>query len=271
MLRIFRRFKVVKKMNTHTLSNILTIKNDRQYILFDIIGRMKVLLEFFKRNPKYKNLVPFLKTYFLITKSVAERQVEYKVYFDHPDKLQQLDAYFANLYFRPLKAFLLHGKILTPWRCYFQYCQRSDGIPFVQMLLGINAHINSDLLTSVTKLRYNERHDFLRINKILSEEIPDVMKFLVRVDHDLLGLGALIFREFVNREFQNVIVNWREIVWKNSKKLSIVKYKQIVKQVHYQTESTGEEIIEVFEDLTHYRHLTKLVSKMNGLGVKLKL
>ncbi|MDP3741669.1 MAG: DUF5995 family protein, partial [bacterium] len=181
-------------MDKDQLTKILTIKDLQRETIFDIVGRMKVLLEFFKRNPRHKNLVPFLKTYYLITKSVAERRLERKKYFADTTGLDRLDAHFADLYFRPLREYLLRGKMKKPWQTYFKYCERKDGIPFVQMLLGINAHINSDLLTSIVDLKYGNRKDFLTINIILKEEIPDVMKFLVRVDHDLYGLGVLVFR-----------------------------------------------------------------------------
>src|SRR3989344_5488294 len=196
-------------MNQTKVSRLLSIADVEGGDIYDVIGRMKVLLEFFKRNQEYKNLTPFLKTYHLITKSVAERSLEHDDFFKNFDSLNHMDVYFANLYFRPLKYYLVNNRMVRPWQTYFKYCQREDGIPFLQMLLGINAHINSDLLISVLVLRYRNKSDFLKINKILKEEISDVMKFLAFVDHDLYGYGALVFRKFVLHEFKNVIVAWR--------------------------------------------------------------
>lgn len=256
-------------MDKSQLTKILIINDLKRETIFDVVGRMKVLLEFFKRNKKYKNLAPFLKTYYLVTKSVAERRVEHKSYFSNPAAMDHLDVYFADLYFRPLKAYLLRRALVKPWQTYFRYCEKKDGIPFVQMLLGINAHINSDLLTSVINLRYDDRKDFLVINKILKEEIPDVMKFLVKVDHDMYGLGALVFRDFALREFRNVIVHWRETVWKNSQKIDQRKYFQIKRGVLTQTEDIGREIIRIFENLPDISQTSKLLSKMNQLSTSL--
>lgn len=255
-------------MDRVELSRVLTIKNRQEGIL-EIVGRMKVVLEFFKRNQKYKNLVPFLKTYYLITKSVAERRLERKRYFQDTDALDALDVYFADLYLKPLKAYLLQGKKLSPWRVYFEYCEKKRGIPFVQMLLGINAHINADLLTASVKLKYSNRQDFQTINKILKEEIPDVMKFLVKVDHDIYGLGALIFRKFALTEFKHVIVNWREDVWRHAKSLPSGKYSRAKGKILRQTEQIGTDIINVFENIRHLRAPTKLISQMNALKVRL--
>lgn len=255
-------------MNKKSLAEVLIIQDLKKETIFDVVGRMKVLLEYFKRNPKHKNLVPFLKTYYLITKSVAERSLEREDYFHNTKKLHELDAYFADLYFRPLKEYLLNKKFKKPWQTYFRYCERKDGIPFVQMLLGINAHINSDLLTSVVNIKYTNRKDFLTINKILKEEIPNVMKFLVRVDHDIYGLGSLFFKSFALQEFRHVIVKWRGIVWRNKQKYDKENYKKARKVIHNQTEEIGKEIIRIFENLAHFRNLSHLVQRMNNLGIK---
>lgn len=255
-------------MDKISIKNLLTIKELKGETIFDVVGRMKVLLEFFKRNPKHKNLVPFLNTYYLITKSVAERRLEHQKYFIDPDRLDALDAYFAQLYFTPLKNYLSQKKLQKPWQTYFRYCERKDGIPFVQMLLGINAHINSDLLTSVVNLNYTNRRDFLIINKILKEEIPDVMNFLVKIDHDLYGLGVLIFKDFALQEFKHIIVKWREIVWQNSKKISKKRYAPIKRKVYDQTEVIAEDIVKIFEKLAHFQNISHLVEEMNHLTIK---
>ncbi len=251
-------------MNAKILANLLTISNPEKETIFDVIGRMKVLLEFFKRNSKHKNLVPFLKTYYLITKSVAERSVEHSYYFRNLRLMHELDIYFANLYFAPLKNFLIEGRLHKPWQTYFAYCRRQDGIPFVQMLLGINAHINSDLLTTIVNLHYHERADFLTINQILKEEIPDVMRFLAYVDHDVYGFGALIFKRFILREFRNTIVAWRQQVWKNAQIVDKQNYPKIRGRVHSITEEIGRKVVEIFHE-QGFRSFAPAISRLNNL------
>src|SRR3989338_3885961 len=112
------------------------------------IGEVAVRLYHYTQK-QYKNLVPFLETYYLITKSVADKQFSSKSFFAKPGQLSKLDVYFASLYFIPLKSYLESGKKVKPWKIYFDYCERKDGIPFVQMFLGINAHINADLSSSI--------------------------------------------------------------------------------------------------------------------------
>lgn len=177
------------------LLEALTIRKPRAESIYSIVGRMKVLLEYLERHRSLRNLIPFLETYYVITKTVAERRLEKKDTFKDIQQLEKLDIYFAQLYFEPIKKFLLNSTRLKPWQTYLNYCEK-PGIPFLQMLLGINAHINGDLFTSLVKLKYREKSDYWKINKILEEEIPVIMKFLAYVDHDVYGLGGVIFKNF---------------------------------------------------------------------------
>ena len=124
---------------------VLQIKDLKSETIFDVIGRMEVLLEYFKSKPRHKNLVPFLETYYLITKAVAEKQLKHPKFFRDPKSLGKLDVDFANLYFKPLKIYLETGRTVKPWQKYFEYCEQKNGLPFLQMFLGMNAHINADL------------------------------------------------------------------------------------------------------------------------------
>lgn len=251
------------------IAELTTIRDLEQETIFDVIGRMEVLLEFFIRNPKYHNLVPFLETYYLITKSVAERSVEKKNYFIDRRGVEKLDVYFASLYFRPLKEFLLRGKCITPWKSYFEYCKHETGIPFVQMLLGINAHINTDLYASLVRLKYVEKKDYLLINKILAEEIPVIMKFLAFTDRDIYGLGSLIFKKFIRHEFKDVIVHWRGVAWQNYRKSRGAGSANRQKAAAAQTEDIAGKLVDIFHDIGKFKHITIVPSRLHDLTVKI--
>jgi len=255
-------------MKDKRLRKILLIKDLDNEDIFGIIGRMEVLLDYFKKKEKYNNLIPFLETYYLVSKSVAEKNTKY--YTNYKD-LEKMDVYFASLYFKPLLTYLETGKCSKPWQNYFKYC-KEDGIPFVQMILGINAHINADLLMSLNKLNYKNRKDFFVINKILKEVTPKVMKFLAFEEHDVFGIGGLVFKKFVNQEFKNVIFNWRTKSWENSRYLSSKK-KSITKEeskIYDQTENISLEIIKIFEDLSIFKNISEVSKKLHNLNVKIK-
>jgi len=243
------------------LARALEIKNPKKEDIFGIVGRMEVLLECLKSDSRHKGLIPFLQTYYLITKAVAEKKLKHPRFFKQPDKLDALDVHFASLYFHPLKLFLEKGQAVKPWQTYFSYCQQPNGAPFLQMLLGINAHINADLTSSLIALGYDQKEDYLAINKILHEQIPAIMKFLALTEHDWIGLGALFMKKFTEQEFRKIIVGWRLRAWENAQD------RRNNRHIILQTEKIGQELIKTFDNLSHLKHLNHITQQVNSLRV----
>jgi hypothetical protein len=253
----------MKEVHKKELCNVLSIPHVKQESVLKIMGRMDVLATYFEKHQP--SFVPFLKTYYVVTRAVAEKSI-HKGYFNNPLQLEVLDAYFASLYFKPVSTFVCTGKKDTPWETYFTYCKKKKGIPFVQMLLGINAHINTDLMQCIVDLNYKQREDYLKINTILKEVIPEVMGFLAWKEHDVFGLGGVVFRKFVTEEFKNIIVKWRLQAWDNAQ--VVRNHKHFHAQVVEQTEIVGKEIIRIFEDITFLHALPKAMKKLRGLRVE---
>jgi len=199
--------------NKSQLRELLTINHPDKETMYGIVGRMEVLIDFFAKEPAYHSLIPFLTTYFYVTKASIEKYTHYRHYFWNLRDHETLDIYFATLYFKPLLRFLLEGKCESPWKQYFLYCQKPDGIPIIQILLGVNAHINTDLYAAVVNLPYKHEHDYFLINDILQEVVPNVMKYLTYSRHDLFGLTGLTFKDFIINEFHSVIERWRSEAW----------------------------------------------------------
>ncbi len=256
-------------MTKSKLKQVLYISNPKTETIYGVIGRMEVMLEFFRKSHKYQGLIPFLETYYLITRAVAERSVQHKNFFKDQKQLECLDVIFASLYFQPLYQFLKTKHCVKPWQTYFRYCQEKNGIPFLQMLLGINTHINADLFSAVVMLDYNNRRDFLKINQVLEEEIPNVMKFLAFEDHDLFGISALIFRKFVTQEFKKIIAKWRLQVSKNADKANRKNLSQYQKFLFRESENVGEQLITIFQNAVHAKQLPIFTSKLHSLKVAL--
>lgn len=224
------------------IKSILTLPKEETF--FGIMGRMQVLLEYFSTVPEYRSFVPFLQTYYIITKEVALRLHANSHYFNDVQALEKLDVYFATLYFNPLREYLETGRASQPWQSYFAYCSQPKGSPFLQMLLGINAHINGDLGRTLIDTQYVEQGDYLRINEILLAKIPEVLTFLAFKRQDLFGAGGLVFKQFIAGEFNRVIVKWRQAAWNNAVKIQIQKlpYEGVLSQ----TEQIAERLIEIF-------------------------
>lgn len=256
-------------MNKPQLQKLLTIENPKKENVVGVIGRMEVLLDYFRGNTKCHRLVPFLMTYYLVTKAVAEKYITRKHYFSNIKDLEILDVYFASLYFKPLLDFLEDGKKEKPWETYFDYCMLPHSSPFLQILLGINAHINTDLYTSLVDLNYKNRKDYFRINILLAKVLPHVMKFLLISEHDFFGLGGILFKRFIINEFHRVIVGWRKDAWTNALLTNVRNKKTYFTTITNNTELLANDLIHVIEQAYRLYHLKNTIAKLNTLSVKL--
>lgn len=256
--------------NRIQLQRLLTIEDPAKESIFGVIGRMEILLDYLSVTPGQKNLIPFLKTYYWVTKRAAEKYVLYKHYFWSLKDYEALDVYFASLYFKPLLAYLEKKDVSKPWSSYFEYCQKKDGLPLLQILLGINAHINTDLYQSVVDLNYKNKNDFFLVNTVLKEIVPDVIKLLA-LEHDLIGISGLAFRDFVNDEFKTTIIRWREEVWENASETNLKHIQQTYQTISQNTENLAEQLVDSFTNIYHLHQLPSNIKKINSSSVRLAI
>lgn len=250
------------------LKRLLTIDDPSVETIFGVIGRMEILLDYFATNPKYKNLIPFLKTYYWVTKKAADKYLLKKHYFWNMRDYEQLDIYFATLYFKPLLAFLEKKPITKPWQPYFEYCQKKDGLPLLQIVLGINAHINADLFQALIELDYKNKNDFFLVNQVLSEIEPEVIRLLAK-EHDLVGLSGLAFGNFIKSEFKDIIIRWRQEAWENAVQTNYSHQNQNYQLIIGKTQKVAGQLVLGFTSIYHLQHLPENIRELNKLSVKI--
>lgn len=215
--------------------------------IYRVLGRMEVYLDICETDPKLHGISPFLYTYSLITKTVAVKRLERNCIFQDKDSLEDLDIYFAELFFAPFMQYLKTGIAPAPWKTFFEYCGDSNGQPFLQMLLGINAHINGDLANALINTKADNRHDFLMINQILHGEIPSILKYLIW-RKDWIALGAYALPAETDRVFRDIIVQWREDAWHNYQVMLKSRHPEAaLEDLHNQTEKLAEYLISIFD------------------------
>lgn len=229
-----------------------------------VLEIMSELEALFVSDKAYKNLLPFLYTYKLVTTTIYNNLS----LFEDQNSLEKLDVYFANLYFLPLYRYLNTNAKKTPWKTYFDYCEKDKCIPIVSVLLGINAHVNSDLLTSIQLNKVN-KHDYFLVNEILENLSDEVMRYLTVSEHDIFGLGGLFFKQFRVYEFRNTIQKWRDDVWQNKSKLKKISYFYQKFNYHKKTERNAKKIIEIFTDLSHFKNIISGIKELNSLKVSI--
>ena len=90
------------------------------------------------------------------------------------------------------------------------------------------------------------------------------MHFLAFEQLDLYGIGAMFFRQLVEKEFRRIVVCWREDAWENAKK---VRTNQSLKRIlHKKTEDNALKIILAFKENSG---TTDLLEKLHQARVQL--
>lgn len=222
------------------MDSVGEICSRRKNSIDGVISDMEDLKKFFQEE-ELESLLPFLRAYLRITKKVAERSRNGA--FNHPEDLEELDIRFAELYFDAVDKYLTDGEKKPPWRKYFEYTERNDSKPVLELVLGINAHINSDLAQTLHEKNYTNREDFQKIDRILAESLIPVLTELgfSRKDPGCLGILGL---QPVSWLGLRKILNWRELTWENSQTeedFSIYKVRKA-------TEKNAERMISIRHD-----------------------
>ncbi len=240
------------------ISNILTLNENED--IYALLGKMEILIDMFAENNIYHGFLPFLKTYFRVTKNVCHYISLHKDYFADPDKIIVLDEIFARKYLVPLKDFLLSDARIKPWQSYYYYCEREHNA-FVQLLLGINSHINGDLAICLYESGFSNRADYIKVNEILAELVSEVVTDLLVDEHDLLAATGFVLRPLADKEFRAIIIKWREESWENYQLLK--NQEQVLRdKIIENTEEVAVKIIDIFRNLG----LTNLPGLMQELG-----
>jgi len=206
------------------------------------------------------SMLPFLDAYLKITEGVIEQKN--KGYFEEPEKLVKLDVRFAELYFKAVRLYIEKGEKKQPWSTYFNYIERNDSKPILELLLGINAHINSDLTQVLYEQSYHNKEDFKKVNKILRKSLYPVIANIGFERKDFESI-ALMSVPPVPMAGLKTIQDWRSLSLKNSKKreFEVTKLRKL-------TENNAEDLIELRHDYTA-RALVRKPFKALNTGVKL--
>lgn len=254
------------KLNLPEIDEVLDLHGVKS--IYDVIGRMKVMLDLCEEHSELKFLRPFFYTYYLVTKRVATTYLESKSAFQNAEEVEKLDIVFASLFFQPLKEYLHQRTIPAPWRNYFAYNRTDPHAAFVSLLLGINAHINGDLAVALKLAKVENYADFNKINSILLEVIPEVMRNLAYNEHDIWGAGGLILKQYAEAEFRELIVGWRSQAWANYQQLQ--RRGGFIRRglLRRNTELAANRIINIFASHSLIGAM-KIVNELNIVTVKL--
>lgn len=192
-----------------------------------VLNRMQTLVAAWEQAGDRRSI--FLSCYVLMTGNVLAA-IETGEFNDNP-WVDSLLKRFAYYYFSALEAYEGEQSAPVVWQLAFAAARKPQSHVLQDLILGINAHINYDLVfalsdqlgpdwSSLTPEQQKSRyHDHCRINLIIDHTINSVQDQVVDRFAPIMGLvdkalGPL--DEWVTEAF---IADWREEVWKHALEL----------------------------------------------------
>lgn len=119
--------------------------------------------------------------------------------FDDGHRMEELDVAFGRRYVNALNAYFHPAEyqgLTLPWAVAFVGDQDGQAIILQHMLAGLNAHITFDLGLALLATAANSldtlTNDYNRVNVILCEQIPGIVKVVEKLSPDLRLSGWLI-------------------------------------------------------------------------------
>ncbi len=172
----------------------------------------------------------FLECYGLMTRNVLRAVDEAE--FHHPEWVRALLHRFADYYFMALDKYEA-GDVATPavWRYTFRTTTQHRLHVVQQLFLGVNAHINYDLVltlldmleTSWDALTPAERErfhaDHCHINAVIERTIDTVQDTVVEREHPAMNLIDTLMGPADEFLIGQLIRRWRGSVWNRAETL----------------------------------------------------
>ncbi len=207
--------------------------------LESVIRAMEELEELLEQED-FDSMKPFLQAYLKITREVKKEKQ--RGGFDHPKALEKLDIRFAQLYFNAVRKYIKEGEKKSPWNTYFNYIERDDSRPLIELVLGINAHINSDLAQALHETGYSHTEDFKKVDEILLRSLFPVLARVASERRDLETMGFITVPPAALAGL-NRITTWRSFTLQNSRNRVFN-----IEKVRRATEQNAETIIKLRHD-----------------------
>lgn len=193
-----------------------------------VIQQMQTIIRRWEQTSDQR--VIFLRCYLMMTNNMRTslRQGEFR----DPDWVSRLLVNFAGYYFVALQAYDQDPASAPPvWRQAHQAAIEA-GVPALQkLLLGVNAHINYDLVFSLVDLlrpewaglspaqRQARYTDHCHVNEVIGCTIDAVQDQVLEPAMPAMDLFDRLLGPLDERLISALLTRWRENVWQNAIRL----------------------------------------------------
>jgi hypothetical protein len=149
--------------------------------------------------------------------------------FNDPEWVYSLLQQFAGYYFHALEAYEANQPD-TPaiWRQAFDATRQPDTRTLQNLLLGMNAHINYDLIFTLVDMlepewaqlsseeRQGRYDDHCHVNAVIHRTIDAVQDTIIEPDEPLMELADRLMGEVDEWIVARLITQWRDEVWEQA-------------------------------------------------------
>lgn len=220
-----------------------------------LIRQMQTRLQPWEETAVGKAL--FLRCYMLMTDNVLTAVSHHE--FHDPAWVDTLLHRFADYYFVALQAYE-RDPVTAPlvWQTAHNAAEDPQISALQKLLLGVNAHINYDLVLTLADMLRPEWHshtpeqrngryaDHCHINEIIGDTIDAVQDTVLEPDMPIMDLFDKLLGPLDEMLAQRLIAHWREDVWRNAARLlemqDSTEQAQFIQQVEQEALATGKRI-----------------------------
>lgn len=190
-----------------------------------VIERMRSLIQQWEDQSDQRAI--FLNCYSMMTSNMLS-SIE-REEFNDPAWVDRLLHNFAGYYFNALEAYE-HNPSATPpvWDIAYRITRSTEALPLQKLLLGVNAHINYDLVFTLVELlepewaelsesqRAERYADHCFVNEVIARTIDAVQDTILEPTMPAMDIIDKLFGPLDELLLSRLITNWRDQVWNNA-------------------------------------------------------
>jgi hypothetical protein len=193
-----------------------------------VLGRMQALVDEWKANSDERFI--FLRCYQMMTANMLTA-IQAQEFMDNT-WVDHLLERFAGYYFEAVDAYEQQpAEAPRAWQVAFESARDPNSAALQKLLLGVNAHINYDLVLTVVELMEPEwqglteefqrgRHtDFCHVNEIIGATIDAVQDEVLEPASPMMELIDRLMGPVDELLISRIITEWRDEVWQNASQL----------------------------------------------------
>ncbi len=190
-----------------------------------ILGRMQENIDRWEQTGDKRAI--FLSCYALMTRNMLDALDDDQ--FHDPAWVSHLLDHFAGYYFDALEAYeTVIESTPEVWRCAHDATRRAGASALALLLLGVNAHINYDLVLAVADLldpewqalseegRRKRYEDYCRVNDVIGRTIDSVQDDILEPNEPVMAAVDTLLGPVDEWLVSRGITHWRDEVWEHA-------------------------------------------------------